>query len=438
MKKSNRTKLTAILITIALLCTLLAGCNSGGEESSRTGPDTQSGEVSDTAGDESAEKPTLTVLCDFANHNPGGYINEVIRTIPEMTGYELKMEYVPTKEPDRANFITRAGVELMAGKGADVFVVDSFMGHFINTSDGCMFPYPEKAMKNKLFLPLDSYIENAEFTDFDRLMPNVLEAGKNEEGQQILPLTYNITAISALKGTHGLPDPLPDTRDGMMDSGNDLLKYMASPWNDNLLMYLGDSADILGEELNFTEDELLDLAMRYHEQTLVTGIDWEGVNVNPGRVLQHDLFPSAETEVTIIPGFNKNGGVTAGISVYGAVNRNTDKPDIAFAVLDKLLSQKTQQGNEMYFMFTGMPMDMELGNSDNRFMWGPWYMNDWNYEQYTNIRDRIDSVRFYTPLDREAENTLVPACRDEGATEDSIRKAVHSCYTTMQMMLAES
>lgn len=87
MKKSNRTKLTAILITIALLCTLIAGCNSGGEESSRTGPDTQSGEVSDTAGDESAEKPTLTVLCDFANRNPGGYINEVIRTIPEISKF---------------------------------------------------------------------------------------------------------------------------------------------------------------------------------------------------------------------------------------------------------------------------------------------------------------------------------------------------------------
>lgn len=438
MKKTNRTKFMALLLAAVLLCAIFSACQSGGGESSRTGPDSQSGEASDTAGDENAEKPTLTVLCDFAMHNPGGYINETIRGLPEMTAYELKMEYVPSKEPDRSNFITRTGVELMAGKGADVFIVDCFMGQFTDVSDGCMFPYPEKAMKNKLFLPLDSYIENAEYTDFDRLVPIVMEAGKNEEGQQILPLTYNITAISALKGTHDLPDPLPDTREEMLDSGNDLLKYMASPWNDNLLMYLGDSAYILGEKLNFTEDELFDLAMRYHEQTLVGDIDWEGVNVNPGRVLQRDLFPSAETEVTIIPGLNKDGGVTAGISVYGAVNRNTDKPDIAFAVLDKLLSQKTQQGNEMYFMFTGMPMDMELGNSDNRFMWGPWYMNDWNYEQYTNIRDRIDSVRFYTPLDREAENTLIPACRDEGATEDSIRKAVHSLYTTMQMMLAES
>lgn len=433
MKKTN---INVLLLALALLCAILAGCESGGD-SSRIGPDTQSGE---TAAEESGgEKPTLTVLCDFAERNPGGYIQEAIRTIPGIGDYELVMEYVPTEEPDRGNFITHAGVELMAGKGADVFIVDCFMGNLVNTSDGCMFPYPEKAMKNKFFLPLDSYIEDAEFTDFPGIMPQVLEAGKNEEGQQILPLTYNITAISVLKGTHDLPDPLPDTREGMLDSENQLLKYMGSPWRDNLFMYLEDPADSISEELNFTEDELFDLAMRYHEQTLVTDMDWEGVQVNPGRILQSDLFPSAESEVTLIPGLNAAGGVTAGIAVYGAVNRNTDKPEMAFAVLDKLLSQKNQQNSEMYYLLSGMPMDMEMGDKDHRFMWGnPWFMNDHNFEQYKNIRGRIDSVKFYTPLDREAENTLIPACTAEDATEDSIRKAVHSCYTTMQMMLAES
>lgn len=447
MKKTNRTKFMALLLAAALLCAVFSACQSGGSESSRTGPDVQSGEVSDTAGDESAEKPTLTVLCDFAERNPGGDIRESLMGIAGMGDYELKMEYVPTQEPDRSNFITRAGVELMSGKGADVFIVDCFMGNLLNTSEGCMFPYPEKAMKNKFFLPLDSYMENAQLTDFDKLLPAVMEAGRNDEGQQILPITYVMTAATCLKEAYDLPEPLPKTREEMLSSGDPLLDFMASPLRENLLMSLGKPADFIEEELSFTEDELFDLAMEYYEsgQTRKAGgydnISSEnGVMFWVGGVLCSYNFEtqSTEDEVILVAGPNKTGGVTAGISSYGAVNRNTEHPDMAFSVLDKILSHKDQQTNEMYYTLQGMPVDMEVGDSDNRFMWNSWYMNDWNFEQYCNARDRIDSVKFYTPLDREAENTLIPACQDEGATEDSIRKAVHSCYTTMQMMLAES
>lgn len=447
MKKTNHTKLTALLFVIALLCATLTACAQK-ENSAHTVPESQGSGKSGTA-EGGEEKPTLTVLCDFAERNPGSDIHESLLGISGMADYELKIEYVPTQEPDRSNFITRAGIELMSGKGADVFIVDCYMGNLLNTSEGCMFPYPEKAMKNKLFLPLDNYIKDARFTDFDKLLPIVMEAGKNEEGQQILPITYVITASTCLKETYSLPNPLPKTQEDMIAAEDPLLDYMARPLRDNLLMYLGKPADFVKEELSFTEDELFDLAMKYREleQTNKAGgyddIRGEsGVMRWVGGILCNQNFAtqSTEDEVIIVAGPNKTGGITAGISSYGAVNRNTEHQEMAFAVLDKLLSRNDQRSNEMYYLLQGMPMDMEAGNSDNRFMWegGPWFMNDWNFEQYQIARDRIDSVKFYTPLDREVENALIEACSADDATEDSIRRAVHKTYTTMKMMLAES
>ncbi len=53
----------------------------------------------------------------------------------------------------------------MSGKGVDAFIEGCYMGNLLTTSEGGMFPYPEKAMKNKLFLPLDNYIKDAQLID---------------------------------------------------------------------------------------------------------------------------------------------------------------------------------------------------------------------------------------------------------------------------------
>jgi len=450
MKKTNCTKLTALLIILALLCALFTACSQD-NDSSRTGPDVQSSQPSDIADTGAGEKPTLTVLADFPERNPGGDIHGSLMDIPGIDDYELRMEYVPNTEPDRANYITRANVELMSGKGADVFLVDCYMGNLLESVEGPLFNYPQKLMENRIFLPLDGYMENAQFTEFDKLLPIVMEAGRNGEGQQILPMTFVLTAATCLKEGYDLPDPVPATHEDMLASGDPLLDCMARPQTNNLLMYLGQPADFVEEELSFTEDELFDLAMEYYGMVQtsrtggydsISGYEWEnGCRRGTGAVLDYYLFGtgSGDDQVMVIAGPNRTGGVTAGIGSYGAVNRNTEHPDMAFAVLDRLLSRNNQRSNNMYGLLTGMPMDVEVGSFDNRFTWGnPWHMNDWNFQQYVQARDKIDAVKFYTPLDREAEITLAEACQAEDASEDSIRRAVHSTYTTMKMMLAES
>ena len=95
---------------------------------------------------------------------------------------ELEIEYIPehTPEgnPERDTMIARLRTEIMSGKGPDIFLL------------GCndrdmepLFKVPEKNMVNGAFLPLNDYIENAQFMEFDKLVPGVMSAGQYDDEQ---------------------------------------------------------------------------------------------------------------------------------------------------------------------------------------------------------------------------------------------------------------
>ena len=54
-----------------------------------------------------------------------------------------------------------------------------------------LFQNPEKVMYSGTFLPLDSYIQNAKYFNPEHYNPVIMEAGKTEEGQCLLPVTYD-------------------------------------------------------------------------------------------------------------------------------------------------------------------------------------------------------------------------------------------------------
>ena len=51
-------------------------------------------------------------------------------------------------------------------------------------------------MDSDLFLPFDEYIENhAAYGEWDQFTEKILDAGKNKEGQQIIPIAYTLPII---------------------------------------------------------------------------------------------------------------------------------------------------------------------------------------------------------------------------------------------------
>lgn len=417
---------TAILLAlVCLLTAVLPGCKSGGGD----GPQSSVQE----------EPPSITVCIDM--HVTSG-IGELLGKLPgNGTDFKVLPEIVASQGAERETATTRIRTEILAGKGPDVFICECpTLGLWIGDEDAQgLFPLPKQVMENRVFLPLDSYIENAEYMEWDKLLPAVMESGRNEDGQQLIPLAYWIRAALYDKNDYTMPEDFPDTYMGMRQSGDPFIRSAAGGGLANIV---GTLADYEKDVPAITEEELLELALEMNTVTPASEIEemsslpeheyvaFDRGNIERSIVRLDDYSP----EYVMLPSCNSTGGITAEVTVYAAVNRNTQNPDEAFKVVDFLLSRNNQQSSKFYEeSVTGMPVHMDIGGSEARLS-APMTMSEANFQEFQRLRDRITVVNYPGPLDKAMlEITKITPC-----TEEEMKKKVHEQYMIMCMVLAES
>ena len=322
----------------------------------------------------------------------------------------------------RRQRLQRVRTEIMAGKGPDIFICENYNTVTVDVrelggdmAEGGLFKYPYGVMDNHLLLPLDKYIENAQYMDFGQLEPKVMAAGRNDEGQQILPLTFDFYAAAYVPSSYGLPQERPKTRREMLDSGCARLDIAAKGiYGDTLLDYFPDMVDWDEETLNFTEDELTERTLDY----------WDA---SQKRLSGEYVFAG-----------DRDGGVSAYATNFAAINRNTKYPDYAFAVLDKLLSKEEQNMPRIYksSFRTGLPV--YTGATGDAPALGGGTLPEHLAKQYGELLEMVDDVRFLNMLDNEMVRSVKPVCEKPGSTQEDVEKAAREAYRAMQMMLAES
>lgn len=362
-------------------------------------------------------------------------LNDFLYSLKESGGIEdVEIEYLPKagEDSDRESVLNRLRAEIMAGEGPDVFIVNcvgSLTGDYRllgNSTSEALFPFPEKAMENGLFLPLDAYMENTQFTEWDKLTQSVLDAGRNEEGLQIVPLVYTFPML-CYRQSEGTYTPsaartwnevLTDTElsDEARMLGDCYLEFSDTYSAQAYLEFiLGKRADFKEETLLFTEDELQqrleeiqvlrDRTMGGESSENITDAmeTYAGVNFLTGNTpIEWNLYPS--DELTMVPLYSDDGGVTATIMSFAAVNRNTKRPEDAFTVIDILLSRYMQQRGWIYAELLyrygyGVPMHEDLMQEEYPTTSSyNWYMNDANYEEFCKVRDQITSANFQDEL----------------------------------------
>lgn len=427
MKKYLCLLLSAVLLMIALL----GGCSQG--ESPSEGK----------SGQEEKELPTLTLLIDTVmGGDTSSQCEELCRFLNENAAgcgedYLVEVEALPTiEEPDkRSPTLTGLHMELLTG-GPDVFLMRNFYdvyGHFTDLKN--FFPYPASAMRQRLFLPLDEYM--AGDSVWEKLHPQLLAAGQYQGSQQLVPLSFRISGSLADKELVTLNRELPMSGAEMLSCGDSLLEYLAAQGGADLLGVLADYEE---ETLSFTEGELLGLVRRAREAQR-QGASWEDWGVPEGSVISslslgpvNDSILRADEEVNyrMIPAYNREGGVTARVEHFAAVNRSTEHPEAAYAILRALVGEMGQRNQEV----TGfaLPVYMGLGRKGAPCA-GGWYLDQWDYEQLEGLQEQISAVEFNTPLCGEADKLFQQCVQIE---EGELEQAVHEAYTRMRMMLAES
>ena len=425
------------------------------------------------------EKKPLQICVDlggagrYQNRDLPAQVRNLVENVHDFGGPEdVEVEIIPIEGAERETAIKRVKTELMSGSGPDLFLVDTYDGNFYNTTP--VFPIPQQLMDRRLFLPLDEYIENAQFMEWDKLNPQVMAAGHGEEGQLFLPLSYSFPVTCYKREDF---DHTPSKDYTFADMVDDESGYLAAAGcfnqsgvgtGDWFHAVFGELADYAGEKLLFTEEDLYDaliqqlrIDLRYFDGAF-DGLPWYqarmGVGMRPtrwsgeyGNLNMDYLHPDSATPLSMVPLYSLEGGVTAKVTSFAAINRNSKRPDEAFMILDYLLGVDAQRYASVYEMIyrfdMALPVYDDLLSPDLSCQHRS--MSADNFQAYTQLRDQITAVTLTNALDWELLETYWDArdvLWDGDATtylpiegkEDELRQVVSEHYTVMEMELAES
>lgn len=377
------------------------------------------------------------------------YAQSLLTYLKKQDGVDLNLTVLPQNAAERETALSNMRVEIMAGGGPDVFVTactDPNMAEPVSV----LFPYPEKSLCSKVFLPLDDLMENSRYMAPESLEPKIMEAGKTEEGQMILPLTYTYSVLAfskdALEGTGSAPRSWGEllTCDSLP-----VQQCFGSMLSTNFYEVFGEVADPEKERLLISEDELLTRSKegaRLAEKAF--GAETEIQPVSGGSLGESSFQAlSGGQEHQLIPFYNTQGGVTASITMFAAINRNTRHPEMAFAFLDALFSDQVMSGKGFLLEEDGtekwygnlLSFGAVVRGIPVSTVWEEAHTREWSDSDkraLEEIKGKIDTVRFFSFFDQELLNAYFN-CRSARDEQEQAEAAAKACET-MKMLLAES
>ena len=458
-------KRTNVYVTAIFLAVLLVLCTACGNKAEFKKTSTNL-----YFGDTESSDP-LRILVDIQTSNMN--YSEIERAMEELLSavktdigeQDVIVEFIPNPIAEQAeqaeqNLVARKAVvsrvrtEIMAGAGPDVFIMTyqtnvSATGHDMDSGD-ILFKSPQKVMENGLFLPLDDYIENnTQHAEWEKLPQVIMDAGRNYEGQQIIPLAYTLpvmiypkevfdyTPERVMTWSDMLTDPeiSPYAADFINSYGyfgyNLGLRLGSGYLNPYLEFSLGKIADYETGELLFTEEELW---QRVQE---IIALPQEDVQTDAVDRLLGTKVRSYNQPITLLPLYSDDGGVSARIEYYAAVNRNTKWPEESFKVIDVLMSAEAQQSFHIYtdmmcayYLGVTSPMYDELYKKDSMLQM---YVSEENYNEICELREQITSAYFDGEPSALLDN-LIQKCI---AMPEQAEHLVKAAYEDLQRRVRE-
>ncbi len=383
---------------------------------------------------------------------------------------DIEIEVIPAEGAERDVALTRVRTEVMAGGGPDVFIVSSATApnpEKMQAELKSLFLMPEKTKELGLFYPLDEYIENAQYMEWDKLTPAVMAAGRSEKyGQVLLPLVYDFNTAFFLKDDISYtPTAAGNWEDVLNDETGILKSVMPCGQFTSSSDMLGVLADYTKNELLFTEEELyqrIDESVEMlHQDEASTDLPkhylttysagWDkSDNIEStdfGIVFASELEECQEQKkqlpIKAIPTYSDDGGAVATVRAFAAINGNTKRPDDAFLVLDYLLSKEGQSTSLIYHRLsdTGVPTYEGLMTEENPVVLSngvKWSMSDENYEAFCQARDCITHVKFLGTIEMELDRLWSNFEKAKRLGEDvDLKEMVHEAYSRMAIEIGE-
>lgn len=367
-------------------------------------------------------------------------------------GVKADVVVIPQDDEKAELKITSLKTEIMAGEGPDVFILKAKQPTEEGSLTG-LFSDPKKAMSMGIFLKLDDYIARAKYMEPSKYPDVIMDAGKNADGQYILPYAYNYTLAAYQTSDLKNPDKLPMSFDevvSMTDSDiyQNVQMYMFYP------QIFTQIADYENDTLLFTEDELTESAMNCIGASELLYDE----NSNGKHSIYWGMASNFEVDVQMSPEWrdnnahtfwalpNTDGGVTACINVYTAINSHTKQSENAFSFLDVVYSPQVLDGEgfcigDKYYANGGSArMDW---NNGILFTYGALgqkvaQLSESDKAQLQAIYDRINCARFNTDMDQSLYDMSLRMSMVYGTeNEAKCQSIVDETYNSLWMKMAE-
>lgn len=427
-----------------LLCLGLAGCESGG--TSHAAPENGNmAEAEDSAGE--VQRPQVHVCIDLGVLLDQKELSKILDRIPGAgESFDLLTECLPHRGPQREKRLEEIRAQLAAGAGPDLLLCAQDRLSQTNILDGetfyPLFPFPERAMAKGVFLPLDSYIKNAQYMDWDKQLSAVMEAGKSRDGQCLVPILYTFDAMAFPKEDYTLTEKLPITWEEMLESQDPLVlktayfSYAYAPFRQVVDGETGQLA-ITQEELaqRFRQKKELEARMPRGEFSFIPVVQQQEGEETPAVPhivscdslfvidVREEMFLADTVDYIMVPCYNDAGGVTARVCAFGGVNRHARQPEYAFRVLDFLMQDQIQQ--EGFFLsgrFNGFVTSKELGQQEGGLLVNGRGLNSWNFSQFRQMQEQIDTARFLCDMDQEIQEACIYHMYENGQEEETAQE----------------
>ena len=420
----------------------------------------------------------LQVLVDiefaggFSNVDASPLCDNLLFNLSLMEGAPqgVEFQYLPQEGEEREAALAHVRTEILSGKGPDLFLCST---EYPTSDAQALFRFPEQAMGRRIFLPLDPYMETARLMEWGKLVPAVMEAGRSEAGQELLPLAFTLP-VTCYRQSQVQHQPSQSMTYAEMEQGGPALFAASIPPGANsftaLSSYFTTLADWQAEELTFTEEELLAWLLKvqqkwesYYSWDKETGLQKSGdappffqFGLQVGYLedlsamttqYENDPFDGIDTgkePLAFVPFYSKDGGYVATVTCFGAVNRNSARPEDAFFILDYLLSAEGQRSSftSRFTQACAWPVYQGICSQALR---GPekYYTLDENIAALGTLLDNLAGARFASALDTEIWNLDVALsqndyAKSQGEPFQPPEKLAEEAYRTMKMMVAES
>ena len=408
-------KIIVLILALVLMLSLVSGCgksaaelHDGAESSAASETSSQSSaDESRTASEEEAEKITVTIVTDVDSY-ADNYLQAQMRGFVA-SNVELKLIQLPEKKAEYDMTADNIRVQIMAGEGPDGFLLHTYRLAWDDDRKHVseMFGNVEKTMHSRVFLSLDDLFAKSDLMDLDEHMPIIMEQGKMNGEQYVLPLdfTFPLVVLSREKLNNSALEITPET--GMRPAGEAYLserirgEFSMQPEfffskladyetdslliDENDLQTLADEIDVRSTMVE--ESDLGDVWSYFERSTSISALE-------APIYLDHEEWQDQESYLTF-PQYNEKGGITAMIQTYAAVNANSTHPEEVFPYLAVLFNKDFQNDkgckglSANYFRPETVFFDMGLPTAiDNPYLSG-----------LEPFMEQITDARFYSELD---------------------------------------